>query len=80
MIPDHMHSGWEGKLYASMLLTFYWTAAHPKQMFSSRLLRCAYWLDRSMLIQPERRRFKEEEGDNKVQCKCGAPNCRGTLN
>ena len=25
-------------------------------------------------------RFKEEEGDDKVQCKCGAPNCRGTLN
>jgi NuA3 HAT complex component NTO1 len=25
-------------------------------------------------------RFKEEEGDAKVPCKCGAPNCRGWLN
>lgn len=25
-------------------------------------------------------RFKEEEGDNKLPCGCGAPNCRGTLN
>ena len=25
-------------------------------------------------------RFKEEEGENKLPCGCGAPNCRGTLN
>jgi SET domain-containing protein len=25
-------------------------------------------------------RFKEEEGDNKLPCQCGAPNCRGFLN
>jgi NuA3 HAT complex component NTO1 len=25
-------------------------------------------------------RFKEEEGDSKVPCQCGAPNCKGTLN
>lgn len=25
-------------------------------------------------------RFKEEDGDNKLPCGCGAPNCRGTLN
>jgi SET domain-containing protein len=25
-------------------------------------------------------RFKEEEGDSKVKCGCGAPNCKGTLN
>ena len=25
-------------------------------------------------------RWKEEEGAEKVSCRCGAPNCRGTLN
>ena len=25
-------------------------------------------------------RFKEEEGVEKVPCRCGAPNCRGSLN
>jgi SET domain-containing protein len=25
-------------------------------------------------------RFKEEEGENRVQCACGAPNCKGFLN
>jgi NuA3 HAT complex component NTO1 len=25
-------------------------------------------------------RFKEEEGDSKVICQCGAPTCKGTLN
>ena len=25
-------------------------------------------------------RWKEEEGSQKVTCRCGAPNCRGTLN
>jgi SET domain-containing protein len=25
-------------------------------------------------------RFKEEAGDNKMHCRCGAPNCRGSLN
>lgn len=25
-------------------------------------------------------RFKEESGDNKMSCGCGAPNCRGTMN
>ncbi len=25
-------------------------------------------------------RFKEEEGDNKMECNCGAPNCRRFLN
>ena len=24
--------------------------------------------------------LQEEEGDNKLPCGCGAPNCRGTLN
>ena len=25
-------------------------------------------------------RFKEEEGENKLVCHCGAPNCRGFMN
>ena len=25
-------------------------------------------------------RFKEEAADHKVECQCGAPNCKGTLN
>lgn len=25
-------------------------------------------------------RFKEEEGDAKMACNCGAPNCRGFMN
>ncbi len=25
-------------------------------------------------------RFKEEDTADKLQCECGAPNCRGTLN
>ena len=25
-------------------------------------------------------RFKEEEGDAKMSCGCGAPNCRGYMN
>ena len=25
-------------------------------------------------------RFKREEGDDKLTCYCGAPNCRGTMN
>ena len=25
-------------------------------------------------------RFAEEEGEAKVECACGAPTCRGTLN
>ena len=25
-------------------------------------------------------RLKEEDDDNKIECKCGAPTCRGTIN
>jgi len=25
-------------------------------------------------------RLKEEDGENKIECKCGAPTCKGTLN